>query len=291
MTGYLPYVQPHCISIKEFYGIHCVQTPTEYHSKRVCYDFWEMVYVIDGEFHTNTGNAFYTLPRGSLIIYRPLEFHTFDVASNKFADIFIMSFSMEGSAIDKLPQFPLSLNEMSFSSMEHIIHLFINNITEANSYTTQQGLIHPYHQMFLEKPLLLPKICALTEYLLLCLCDISASKVPSVNNYETKLFFALTEDMKRYKDQLLTIEELAALHSISPTNAKTLIKKYSGFSLHQYYLGLKISQALELFRQGYNISQASLELGFCNPNHFSTIFKKITGDSPSQYLRKLKEVL
>lgn len=292
MPGYFPYIHDNSISIKEFYGVHHTRTTPEYHSKRECYDFWEMVYVMDGEFHTNTGNAFYTLSKGSLILYKPFEFHTFGVANNNFSELFIMSFSMEGSAIDRLPQFPLSLTETQCSDMEHIMHLFLDNTNRETETCSDFGItIHPYHQLFLEKPLLLPKTCALTEYLLLCLCDMSASNIPSVNNYETKLFFALTEDMKRFKNQLLTIEELAGLHNISPTNAKTLIKKYSGLSLHRYYLGLKISQSLVLFRQGYNITQASLELGFCNPNHFSTIFKNITGDSPSQYLRKLKEVL
>ena len=293
MSGYLPYLRDESIYIKEFYSVQHVYMPENHLSGRECYDFWELVYVMDGELNTNAGNAFYVLPKGSLILYEPLEFHTLDVREHQFADLFIMSFSITGPAAGKLKQLPFSLDATQQADMDRIIQLCTDGVSAEPYFfrPDSNATSITYHQTFLERPLFLPKLCALTEFLLLCLCDTSTSKIPSVNNYETMMFLALTEDMKHYKDQLLTIEELADLHNISPTNAKTLIKKYSGLSLHKYYLGIKISQALVLFRQGCNISQVSQELGFCNTNYFSSVFKKYTGDTPSQYLRKLKEVV
>ena len=96
MSGYLPYLRDESIYIKEFYSVQRVHMPENHLSGRECYDFWELVYVIDGELNTNAGNAFYVLPKGSLILYEPLEFHTLDVREHQFADLFIMSFSVTG---------------------------------------------------------------------------------------------------------------------------------------------------------------------------------------------------
>ncbi len=294
MSGYFSYCRDESIFIKEFYSVQEVYMPEKHRSGRECYDFWEMVYVVDGELNTNSGNAFYSLKKGSLILFEPFKFHTLDVAENNFAELFIMSFNITGPAISKLKQLPLYLDEKQQYDMQRIINLCTDQIPfgckklcdkESNfNFVT-------YHQIFLEKPLFLPKLCVLTEFLLLNLCDLSASKIPSITNYETITFFAITENMKQHKSKFFTIEELAKMQNISPTTAKNLIKKYSGLSLHKYYLGLKISQAIGLFRKGYNIIGASQELGFCNPNYFSTVFKRQTGETPSEYINKLKEIL
>ena len=294
MSGYFTYLRDESIFIKEFYSAQQVYMPEKHMSGRECYDFWEMVYVVDGVLNTNSGKAFYSLPKGSLILFEPFKFHTLDVAENNFAELFIMSFNITGPAISKLKQLPFVLDEEQQSDIQRIMKLCASHIKPERKNPSQNNeplQVTTYHQLFLEQPLFLPKLCSLTEFLLLSLCDISASKIPSISNYETITFFALTEVMKKEKDKFFTIEELAKRHNISPTTAKTLIKKYSGLSLHKYYLGLKISQAIELFRKGYNITLASSELGFCNPNYFSTVFKHETGHTPSEYINKLKKLL
>lgn len=294
MSGYFTYTREESIFIKEFYSVQHIHMPEKHLSGKECYDFWELVYVVDGVLNTNSGDAFYELPKGSLILFEPFKFHTLDVAENNFADLFIMAFNLTGPAISKLKQLPFVLDEEQQSDIQRILKLCAShNHPDAKIQSkTDEGLIvTTFQQFFHEQPLFLPKLCSLTEFLLLSLCDISASKIPSITNYETTLFFAITDYMKTNKDKFVTIDNLAKMHNVSPTTAKTLIKKYSGLSLHKYYLGLKISQAIELFRTGCSIALTSEELGFCNPNYFSTVFKNETGYTPSEYISKLKKLM
>ena len=294
MSGYFNYIRDESIFIKEFYSVQHVHLPEKHLSGRECYDFWELVYVVDGKLNTNSGNAFYSLPKGSLILFEPFKFHTLDVAEHNFADLFIMSFNIVGPAISKLSHIPFILNETQQADLNRIIDLCTehNNGENKSIFNRNESFKSiTYHQLFLEQPLFLPKICVLTEFLLLSLCDISTSKIPSISNYETITFFNVTNTMREHSDKFFTINEISKMHNISPTTAKTLIKKYSGLSLHKYYLGLKITQAVELFRKGYNITLVSEKLGFCNPNYFSTVFKHETGYTPSQYINKLKKLL
>ncbi|WNR42948.1 helix-turn-helix domain-containing protein [Paenibacillus roseipurpureus] len=65
----------------------------------------------------------------------------------------------------------------------------------------------------------------------------------------------------------------------------TLFTKKVGVSIHTYFTRMRIHQAMELLKQpAYNISEVSFQLGFSSPYHFSHMFKKTCGLSPSQYL-------
>lgn len=47
-----------------------------------------------------------------------------------------------------------------------------------------------------------------------------------------------------------------------------------------------INQAKSLLIQGHNISETSRLLGFDFPHHFTRIFKRITGLTPSEFVGK-----
>jgi len=47
-----------------------------------------------------------------------------------------------------------------------------------------------------------------------------------------------------------------------------------------------INQVKSLLMQGHNISETSRLLGFDFPHHFTRMFKRITGLTPSEFLGK-----
>ena len=65
----------------------------------------------------------------------------------------------------------------------------------------------------------------------------------------------------------------------------SLFHSKTGYTIHQYHTRLRINEACRLLREtSWNISEISSELGFADPLYFSSVFKKITGVSPSRYL-------
>lgn len=55
-------------------------------------------------------------------------------------------------------------------------------------------------------------------------------------------------------------------------------------SIREYINRVRISHAISLMKEGKNISEAAYEVGFCEPTHFSKVFRKIVGISPSAYM-------
>ena len=279
----LGYIKESNIEIDTLYTVFHMYLPENHMSGKEQYSFWELVYVIDGELNTTADNVSYKLEKNSLILYAPGEFHTLYVDNGKSAEIFILTFSLRGSAVDKLKIAPYLLSDALSDDIKRII-----DFCTQNSVASLKDYYIAHHTTFVEKPLFLSKVCALTEFLLLSLVEAQTDNSSLVNTLDTQMFADVTRCMQEQRTRFLSIEELAKIHNIGQTKMKALIKKYTGMSLHKYYLNLKLTQAVELFRQGCNITETSVELGFCNSNYFCTVFKRETGQTPSQYISKFK---
>lgn len=82
----------------------------------------------------------------------------------------------------------------------------------------------------------------------------------------------------------LSLAELAAVVGMSPHYFAELFKKSTGRAPHQYVLLQRIERAKEGLADGeHSIIKVGLDAGFQNPGHFSRVFRRIVGTSPSQF--------
>ena len=82
----------------------------------------------------------------------------------------------------------------------------------------------------------------------------------------------------------LKISEIASHLGISEIYLYKIFIKYTNKSPQQLLLDYRIQLAKNYLRNpALSIKTISTELGFSNPNHFSTLFKKTTGLSPKEY--------
>ena len=65
-----------------------------------------------------------------------------------------------------------------------------------------------------------------------------------------------------------------------------LVRKATGGTAIGYIHNYIINQSKSLLMQGHNISETSRLLGFDFPHHFTRLFKRITGLTPSEFLGK-----
>ena len=72
----------------------------------------------------------------------------------------------------------------------------------------------------------------------------------------------------------------------SPRYFGDIVHKATGGTAIGYIHNYIINQAKSLLMNGHNISETSRLLGFVFPHHFTRLFKKMTGFTPSEYLGK-----
>ena len=123
-------------------------------------------------------------------------------------------------------------------------------------------------------------------------CDISEktnNNLISYNNSRTALAYAqIVTCLEENCTKPLTVSQIAKLCNISDSALKQTFKKYSGIGIMEYFNNIKINRAIGMLYAGASIKEISQNLGFCDPNYFSTVFKRITGVSPKKYINGQK---
>ena len=100
---------------------------------------------------------------------------------------------------------------------------------------------------------------------------------------------ALMERVMKYMnehlaDPDLNVEKLTENVGISRAQLHRKLKEIAGVSAGEFIRNLRLEQAARLIEEGQiNITQVAYSVGFCNQTHFSTVFKKHYGISPSEY--------
>jgi AraC-like DNA-binding protein len=91
--------------------------------------------------------------------------------------------------------------------------------------------------------------------------------------------------LSNYKDHF-SIDDLAKLSGLSPSHFRLLYKKITGMTAVQFQNHIRINKAKDLLLSGEcNVTEAALSVGFQDIYYFSRLFKKLTGEPPSDYLK------
>jgi len=89
--------------------------------------------------------------------------------------------------------------------------------------------------------------------------------------------------LANYAQKGLTLNEVAQRNHVSPNYLSYLFKKYTGTNLWEYVIKLRMEESKRLILttdlRRYEISE---RVGYESPEHFSKIFKKYFGMSPSE---------
>jgi len=89
---------------------------------------------------------------------------------------------------------------------------------------------------------------------------------------------------RQLSEGLPTVAWCASELAYSPRYFGDLVHKATGGTAIGYIHNYIINQAKSLLMQGRNISETSRLLGFDYPHHFTRLFKRVTGLTPSQFL-------
>jgi AraC family transcriptional regulator len=85
-------------------------------------------------------------------------------------------------------------------------------------------------------------------------------------------------------DKELSLSDLAGLSGASPHYFAELFRQSTGMSPHRYVVVRRIERAKELFRNPMlNVLDVAAQTGFGDQSHFTKVFRRIAGMTPSQY--------
>ena len=86
----------------------------------------------------------------------------------------------------------------------------------------------------------------------------------------------------------ISIDNLSHIANLSPYHFIRVFKTETGKTPYEFLLEIKIEKAIELIKtRKYNITEVAMICGFTSSSHFSNVFKKIKGISPTDFIRNI----
>lgn len=110
---------------------------------------------------------------------------------------------------------------------------------------------------------------------------------PNLKSANNKISTAINHMHDNFMYKILSIDEYATMCNMSKVTFVKYFKLYKNTTPTKYFNALKISNAqLQLLNTDKTISEIAYDLNFDDPLYFSKMFRKITGESPSDFRKK-----
>ena len=251
---------------------------------------WEFLYVDRGSVVVTAGADTYFMKAGELAFHCPNEFHAFHAVGE--ADIVVVSFLCDSPAMHHLEKKVLLLHSKEKEHLKMLInesqqvYQFFDNVApridmrkKENAPWGADQLIKTYlEQLFIH-------ICRRDD-------NVEFSQRAVSRNSAHGLVFAqrIKDYLSENFTQKITLESLAAEMGVSTSQIKRTFREQIGKSMVNYITDLRISQAKRMIREGrYNFTQIAEAVGYDSIYYFSSLFKKHTGKTLSEYARSIKD--
>jgi AraC-like DNA-binding protein len=83
--------------------------------------------------------------------------------------------------------------------------------------------------------------------------------------------------------QRLSLGDVGRAVGASPTYLTDVFRRVEGVALHQYLTRVRLAHALSALPQADDLTTLALDLGFASHSHFSAVFRRAFGVTPSAF--------
>jgi len=243
------------------------------------HSFFEICYVLSGSGSFFINNETHPVKAGDLFIAKPDERH--EIVSSKGDPLALYFWSYTLLSSNKVNNNDLNnlLNAFSNSSVpvlanQRAIAKVLDLLTDEIS---RKAMGYPELIGGLVKHLLIETARAATQ---------GQSLRPNLtsNAHQDSVTATIIRYLRDNYGQRLSLKEIAAQVHLSERHMSRRFKKVTGQTIKQYATGLRIDAAKQLLlNSDISVSEVAYETGYGDVRHFSTVFRKWTGLSPSHY--------
>lgn len=289
IQNYMPLAIEKNPIVEHIFSLHYFEYTKDFIYLGEAHDFWELVYIDDGDVVITAGSEELSLCKGQLYIHRPMEFHNIRCGQSDTSCAIIFTFSSPELALYGIAGRVLVGDAQDRELLHNIVRetkaMFISPIDDAY----ESNLIPAEHPPYGSDRLIVGYIETLLIDLVRQHCD--WFRIPEARGAGAdELLFA---NMCRYIEeryaQKLYLQDLCTAFSVSASTVKKLFAQKAGMGAIDYCISCRISRAKHLLRKGnMRISEVAFATGFSSLHYFSRTFRQHTGVSPSHYLKNVR---
>ncbi len=236
------------------------------------HNFWEVVFVTDGTIGITAGNKVFYLHSGQVFFHKPMEFHQIWPQSGKKPTVCIISF--DATFMPKIKHSAYNLPDNITDSITFIY----DDMKEIFDFDTMTYLSAD-ERSNIKMQILVNRI----EILLLKIIYANDTASTKITSQSISAYARIISVLDKNISKRLTLEEIAVLCNMSVSSLKKNFCKYSQTGIIKYFNLMKINRAKSLLMSGKSVKETAGQLGFEDQNYFSTMFKRLTNQSPGSY--------
>ncbi len=262
-------------AINGFHTFFEFKYPENYQFEGEHHQFWEAVYCLDGDVGVSSDEKIFRLVPGDLMIHQPMVHHRFWAENQTCPHVLVLSFEIEGAFPQNLTG-GFSCDDFLRKQWEEIYRY----IKKSGCKKSLTGFLHYLAQYPLEYQM----IANLCEN---CFLSLPTHGLPLGINQSKKAldYKRIINVMKNNLSANLSTDEIGHICGVSVSTMKKLFRSFNSMGIHEYYLHLKISEAIQLLQSGRTVTETAAMLGFSSQSYFSTVFKRKTGENPGSFRR------
>lgn len=267
-----PVVRP--FMVDALYNAIDVVRPQGFYYSGEMHDFWEAVFVVNGEATATADEKVIALRAGQLLFHKPMEFHRIWSENHTAPHLQILTFHATGEG---MRYFEGRCMELTPAEQQRFAKT-CKKVGAAVALFREDDAAYAGAAF---------DAALAVETLLLMLRD----HVPADEHALTpgaRRFREILQVLHAHCEEDLSVEQLAELCGCSVSNMKRIFSRYSDRGVAKYFLTVKIQRAMQLLDAGVPTGEVARRLGFADTGYFHTVFRRETGSTPGTYRRSRK---
>lgn len=271
-------------NVDGIYTVHYFEYAKDFAYSGEMHDFWELVYADKKNLLITAGAQEVELEAGQIYLHKPNEFHNIRCDGKRAANSVIVSFDCNSPEL-----FSVSGQVITADEYER---WFIGNIVKESRSAFSTRLGDPYISV-MEKSdkgnFCCEQLIKLNlEMLLISLIRSNKNKKSLIVKKDNTILAEITDFLSENVENKVAFEDVVKRFNLSPSVLKKLFRDQVGCGVMDYFTRLKIDRAKEMIREEkYNFTGISERLEFNNSQYFTTVFKRVSGMTPSEYAKSV----
>lgn len=221
-----------------------------------------------------------------------LSYHNYQSKLEVYQQTVDLKESLVSLRKNEIPDFIQQLIHQANQHTDPLLfrHLIINELTQLVTIRQQQ-----MKQLFAfasstDLPIIISDTTLFTKYLEQMIKFLKEMNIdPHMNQYKDVLEQSVSYIQNAYFEPDLSLKEVADHVHLSSSHFSTIFSQAMGQTFIDYLTEHRLVMAKRLLREtNFKLSIIAAEVGYNDPNYFSSIFKRKEGISPKEY-RKAKQ--
>ncbi len=244
------------------------------------HNFWEIMCIINGTAEIVCEDNVYILKGGQAFVHKPMNFHTIKPAGNTPIQSLVICFHA-----DAMPNFNRRIFKLSPDTADALQKLCRQGKTIFNYADNSGEPLSIIEGKNFEASMFLSAL----EYHIHCIFNDTSEILPQSVTQSVENYRKILSVMESNIDKNLSLPEISQLCNMREPTLRKVFYQYSGISVMKYFKTMKIKKSMIYLQEGKSVKETAHLLGFNDQNYFSTVFKRITGTPPKEFIPNSEE--